>query len=98
MQSTDVNRTLTSGYSELMGLYPPGTGGAKKLTNQELEQLKGVAKPPFVVRNAAQVNRSLGSSALPHDLTSIPIVTFIDGNLHDDLQYSGCHYIQDGNN
>ena len=24
MQSTNVNRTMQSGYSELMGLYPPG--------------------------------------------------------------------------
>ena len=24
MQSTNVNRTIQSGYSELMGLYPPG--------------------------------------------------------------------------
>jgi len=24
MQSTDVDRTLQSGYSELMGIYPPG--------------------------------------------------------------------------
>ena len=26
MQSTNVYRTLQSGYSELMGLYPPGAG------------------------------------------------------------------------
>ena len=26
MQSTNVNRTVQSGYSELMGLYPPGAG------------------------------------------------------------------------
>jgi len=26
MQSTNVNRTMQSGYSELMGLYPPGAG------------------------------------------------------------------------
>jgi hypothetical protein len=27
-QSTDVNRTIASMYSELMGLYPPGESGA----------------------------------------------------------------------
>ena len=26
IQSTNVNRTMQSGYSELMGLYPPGAG------------------------------------------------------------------------
>ena len=29
MQSTNVNRTMQSGYSELMGLYPPGQGAAR---------------------------------------------------------------------
>ena len=32
MQSTNVNRTIQSGYSELMGLYPPHKGGAERLT------------------------------------------------------------------
>jgi hypothetical protein len=27
-QSTDVNRTIASMYSELLGLYPPGLSGA----------------------------------------------------------------------
>ena len=32
MVSTDVLRTMQSGYSELMGLYPPGESGAPELT------------------------------------------------------------------
>jgi hypothetical protein len=56
--------------------------------------LDSVAAPPFKVRNAKQINDQLGSYALPHDLTSVPIVTFIDGNLQDDVQYMGCNYIQ----
>ena len=32
IQSTNVNRTMQSGYSELMGLYPPGQG--EQLTRQ----------------------------------------------------------------
>ena len=32
IQSTDVNRTINSGYSELMGLFPPSESGAEKLT------------------------------------------------------------------
>jgi len=34
MQSTNVNRTIQSGYSELMGLYPPQIGGAEKLSQK----------------------------------------------------------------
>ena len=33
VQSTNVNRTMQSGYSELMGLYPPGKGSS--LTEQQ---------------------------------------------------------------
>lgn len=55
-----------------------------------------MAAPPFKVRNAKQVNQQLGSLALPHDFTAVPIVTYIDGNLHDDTQYKGCNYIQQG--
>ena len=36
MISTDVNRTIMSGYSELMGLYPPGKSGADALSKGEL--------------------------------------------------------------
>lgn len=35
IQSTDVNRTLTSGYSELLGIFPPGLSGATKLSLSE---------------------------------------------------------------
>lgn len=94
VQSTDVNRTLTSGYSELMGIYPPGLSGAPQLTTQEQNQLNSVAAPPFKVRNSKQVNERLGSYALPRDYTAVPIVTYINGDLHDDVQYKGCNYIQ----
>jgi len=56
MQSTDVNRTITSGYSELLGLFPPGQSGAAKLTLQEQNNLMSIASPPFKVRNAKQLN------------------------------------------
>ena len=52
MQSTDVNRTIQSGYSELMGLYPPGKSGAPKLTQGMIDNMKeGIGMPPFKVRN-----------------------------------------------
>lgn len=52
VQSTDVNRTIASGYSELMGLYPPTQGGALGLTAAERASLESLAAPPFRVRNA----------------------------------------------
>lgn len=56
MQSTDVNRTLQSGYSELMGLYPPGESDAPQLTQGEVDSLSGAGRPPFRVRDAEQIN------------------------------------------
>ena len=52
MQSTNVNRTMQSGYSELMGLYPPGQ--AQGLTRQMQEAVSegGQAYPLFKVRDA----------------------------------------------
>lgn len=35
VQSTDVNRTITSGYSELMGIYPPSVAAPVDLTDGE---------------------------------------------------------------
>ena len=55
MQSTNVNRTMQSGYSELMGLYPPGEG--KKLTDLQLDALSDFSAPPFGVRNSAELNK-----------------------------------------
>ena len=51
VQSTNVNRTMQSGYSELMGLYPPGK--APQLTEPQVSQLKqgGALAPPFTVRD-----------------------------------------------
>ena len=40
MQSTAVDRTLQSGYSELMGLFPPGESGAEHLTKGEADSLR----------------------------------------------------------
>ena len=57
VQSTDVNRTIQSGYSELMGLYPPGKSGAARLSQGMIDNLEdGVGMPPFKVRDAKRIN------------------------------------------
>ena len=56
MQSTDVNRTLQSGYSELMGLYPPGQSGAERMTPGMVRSIKDPRLTPFKVRDAAKIN------------------------------------------
>lgn len=59
VQSTSVNRTMQSGYSELMGLYPPGAG--EQLSQAQVAAVTaGAAVPPFRVRNADSINSKLG--------------------------------------
>ena len=56
MMSTDVNRTIQSGYSELMGLYPPGQSGAERMTPGMVRSIKDPRLTPFKVRDAAKIN------------------------------------------
>lgn len=51
MQSTDVNRTIQSGYSELMGLYPPGLSDAEPLTPGMVQNINEDWAVPFKVRD-----------------------------------------------
>lgn len=50
--STIVNRTMQSGYSELMGMFQPDAKDVPKLTEAQMDALapQGVASPPFMVR------------------------------------------------
>ena len=56
MMSTDVNRTIQSGYSELMGLYPPGKSGAELLTKGMAKNIDNPKMTPFKVRDAKTIN------------------------------------------
>ena len=49
MESTDVDRTLQSAFSELMGLYPPGSDGLWQMNTGELFGLfDGRSRPRIV--------------------------------------------------
>ena len=95
MQSTDVNRTIMSGYSEFMGLYPPGQSGAWQLTPGELQSLSsGRGMPSLTIRSADSINQALGSSALPNGFVSVPQITFVEPNELDDIMFTGCDFVQ----
>merc|ERR1712156_1328651 len=91
MYSTNVNRTMQSGYSELMGLYPPGQGA--RLSSVQISSLSGVAAPPFKVRNAKAINDQLGDKALPEAFVQVHIAEYNNGDIHDDASTDGCAYI-----
>lgn len=50
--------------------------------------------PPFYVRGADKINKDLGFVSVPLAPTTIPIYTFVDLNLNNDPDTSGCPYIE----
>ena len=91
IQSTNVNRTMQSGYSELMGLYPPGSGD--QLTQAQIKALSDVSAPPFKIRSANQINEQLNADALPGRPVAVPISVYNNNNIQDDVSTDGCPYI-----
>jgi len=91
IQSTNVNRTLQSGYSELMGLYPPGSG--TPLTVPQVQAVKNVARPPFSVRDAEALNHKLGTDPLPGRPVQVPIYSYNNNDVHDMVSNQGCPFI-----
>ena len=76
-----------------MGLFPPGESGAEKLTKGMIQNIKDPKFTPFKVRDAAKINDQLGFAALPGDFMSVPILTYMNRDLNDDVSDDGCPYI-----
>jgi hypothetical protein len=68
--STNYNRTIMSAYSQLQGLYQPGSG---PILNDG--QIK-VGVPPLAVSDLSDEQKKLGSSALPDQIQVLPIRLF----------------------
>lgn len=96
VQTTSYDRTFQSGFSELMGLFPPGTLSADELLSEA--QLSGLetesrGMPPMSIRNAQSINLDLGTNPLPNGFVSIPIFNFNNKPMLDDINYTGCSYV-----
>lgn len=89
---------MQSGYSELMGLYPPNQSGAPSLTQEEYASLRsGKAMPPFNVQNEQAINDQLAYQALPFNFTALPLTTFANHDIWDDCGFNGCKYADETN-
>ena len=98
MESTIYNRTMQSGYSELLGMFPPQNNSMKDaLSTNQVSALRdgGISAPPFGVRHVPDIETALGDQALPHGYTQIPIFNKNDQPLDDDLDMGGCKYVSD---
>ena len=103
MFSTLVDRTMQSGYSELMGLFNPDPLTGNKLTKEQVDALtSGVAAPPMNIKYASDIGESLGDLPLPDGFTGMPIFNHMEEYnslgefielIDDDLDLYGCGYV-----
>jgi hypothetical protein len=83
VQSTDVYRTLQSGYSELHGIFAAlnkdiGNQNQPTLTKKQAENIeKGLGMPKFNVRKAKELNSFLGRKAIVDGFVNFPIYTYV---------------------
>ena len=73
-----------------MGLYPPGQG--TPLTETQLEAASSV---PFKVRDAAKLNKKLGLNPLPGKFEQMPLYSYNNGDIHDEVSYDGCPFVNE---
>ena len=96
MKSTMFNRTMQSGYSELMGFNPPSDQANATLTAKQIGALNEgkSATLPFSVSNASAIQQEVGQTALPDGFVGIPIYNYINKPLSDDLDFESCGYVR----
>lgn len=88
VQSTDVNRTIVSGYSELLGMIN-GTNMpfGPNLTHAQVvgleHQSRGVV--PFLARNASTVKSNLTDHAIVDGFINYPIYLEMEMIMENDL-------------
>jgi hypothetical protein len=97
VQTTSYDRTFQSAFSELMGMFPPGSlTESEKLTQAQLDGLKvgGRGMPPLSIRNANAINVDLGRNPLPNGFVSIPVYNHQEATPIDDVNMEGCTYVK----
>ena len=99
VQSTDVYRTITSGYSELTGFISSNSQPLNITAKQRVDMgQSGRGLPLFNVRRSIEIQDSLGHQAIVDGFVNQPIHTFIDHPVWDDnLAMESCKYVYEIN-
>tara|TARA_B110000285_G_scaffold220590_1_gene272539 strand:- start:35 stop:577 length:543 start_codon:yes stop_codon:yes gene_type:complete len=94
VQSTDVYRTITSGYSELAGMVMQNQKPLEISGKQEQAfKTSGRGMPKMNIRNAQQIIENLGQRAIVDGFINHPIHTFMQSPIwEDDLAMETCIY------
>jgi len=54
--------------------------------------------PPFKVRAAKELQDELGNKAIIDGYTQVPLYTYTDTTTDDDVNYSGCQWVNECDN
>jgi hypothetical protein len=97
MQSTDVYRTLQSGYSEMLGLVHHSGLKTLELSKSQEKNLNSESRGtvPFLTRKAKSIKIVLGSNATVEGFIPMPVYTYLQYDLaapqwEDDLNVGTC--------
>ena len=94
IESTDVYRTIQSGYSEMMGMFE----GKDRLqiSDKQRSALKtGRGAPPMSITNATEIDTQLANYAIVEGYAGFPLHTYIEDNWEDDLGYGVCPQVNE---
>jgi len=94
IQSTDVLRTIQSGYSELHGVNAGSDSPPLKLTPKQVEGLKAKKRglPQFKCRNSDKINEDLGQLAIVDGFVEKAIHTYIETEWVDNVNTYTCNF------
>lgn len=100
VESTDVYRTMQSGYSELFGMLQQQAPPRLQLSETQEEALVSNTRgmPAFNVRNASQIEAALNQNAIEEGFVNVPLHNYINFVYEDDLGYGSCKYSMGINN
>jgi len=56
---------------------------------------EGRGLPKISVQDSTTINTQLGENALPNGFVSVPVFTFVNNSVLDDVNFNGCEFVHD---